>query len=453
VAVTDPHEAVDVAVVGAGLSGLSAARRLRAAGRSVVVLEARDRVGGKMRTDTVGGHHADLGAHWIGPGQNRIAALARELGVRTEPQRLEGRSVLVSRGRRRTFRGSLPPLSPLSLAELGIAQLRLDRLRRRVPLEEPWTLAGVTDWDAQTVAAFGRRHLRTSGARLFLNLATELVFGAEPEELSLLYFLFYLQSGGGLTSLTEFEGGAQQDHFVGGSQQLCDRLAERLEGAVRLGTSVVAVQQDSDTLLLRTDGGAVLEARHAIVAVSPALAGRWHWARPLPADRDALAQRMPMGAYMKVVVAYETAWWRDANLSGIAYADAGPVQMVVDASSAGGGGGLLACFITGAAVERYGRLELGARRATVRETLARMFGQRAGSWTEYAECDWTAEPYSGGGPVGLMGPGTLGRYGHVLRRPEGLVHWAGTDTATVWNGYMDGAIQAGERAADEVLGR
>ena len=444
---------VDVAIVGGGLSGLSAARRVRAGGRSVTVLEARERVGGKMRTDIVDGHHADMGAHWIGPTQDRIAALATELGVRVEPQHLDGDAVLVSGGKRRTFSGSLPPLSPLSLAELGIMQLWLNRLRRRVSVEQPWAPAAHTDWDTQTVATFARRHLRTAGGRLFLNLATELVFGAEPDELSLLYFLFYLQSGGGLDSLTEFEGGAQQDHFVGGSQQLCDRLAERLNGAVRLESAVAAVEQDDDGIRLRTDDGSVIRARHAIVAVSPAIAGRWHWARPLPADRDMLSQRMPMGAYMKVVVAYERAWWRDANLSGIAYADAGPVQMVVDASSRDAGGGLLACFITGQAVERYGRLELGARQAAVRETLSTMFGQQAGSWTAYAECDWTAEPYSRGGPVGLMGPGTLGRYGHVLRRPEGLVHWAGTDTATVWNGYMDGAIQAGERAADEVLAR
>jgi len=189
------------------------------------------------------------------------------------------------------------------------------------------------------------------------------------------------------------------------------------------------------------------------VAVSPALAGRWHWARPLPAERDALAQRMPMGAYMKVVVAYERPWWREAGLSGIAYADTGPLQMVVDATSRETGGGLLACFITGRAVERYGRLEPGARQAAVREALGAMFGRRAEAWEAYAECDWTTEPYSRGGPVGLMGPGTMGRFGHVLRRPEGRVHWAGTDTATVWNGYMDGAIQAGERAAGEVLAR
>jgi monoamine oxidase len=448
-----PGDHVDVAIVGGGLSGLSAARRLRAGGRTVVVSEARERVGGKMRTDAVGGHQADLGAHWIGPAQNRVAALARELGVRTEPQHLEGRAVLVSGGRRRTFRGSLPPLSPLSIAELGIAQLRLDRLRRKVDLERPWILAATTDWDARTVEAFARRHLHTAGARLFVDLAAELVFGAEPEELSLLYFLFYLQSGGGLTALTEFEGGAQQDHFVGGSQQLCDRLSAELDEAVRLRSAVTAVEQEGDMVLLRTAQGGTIRARHAIVAVSPALAGRWHWARPLPADRDALAQRMPMGAYMKVVLAYEGAWWRAAGLSGIAYADTGPVQMVVDATGRGAGGGLLACFVTGRAVERYGRLELGARQAAIREALTAMFGPGAGDWTAYAECDWTTEPFSRGGPVGLMGPGTLGRYGHVLRRPEGRVHWAGTDTATVWNGYMDGAIQAGERAADEVLAR
>ena len=201
---------------------------------------------------------------------------------------------------------------------------------------------------------------------MFLNLATELVFGAEIEELSLLYFLFYLQSGGGLDSLTEFEGGAQQDHFVGGSQQLCDRLAERLDGAVRLESAVAAVEQDGDGVLLRTEDGAAIRARHAIVAVSPAMAGRWHWARPLPADRDMLAQRMPMGAYMKVVVAYDRAWWRDANLSGIGYADAGPVQMVVDAEQPGGrrrAAGLLHHRAGGRALRSP-----GARRATGRGT-------------------------------------------------------------------------------------
>ena len=443
----------DVAIVGAGLSGLSAARRIAAGGRSVVVLEARDRVGGKIRTDDVGGHRADMGAHWIGPTQDRVAALASELGVRTEPQHLEGRAVLVARGRRRTFKGSIPPLSPPALAELGVAQLRLDRLRRRVPLDEPWALAATTDWDRQTAAAFRRRYLRTAGARMFFDLATELIFGAEPEELSLLYFLFYLHSGGGLTSLTEFEGGAQQDHFVGGSQQLCDRLAERLGGALRLNTPIAAVEQDAEEVRLRGEDGSVHRARQAIVAVSPALAARWHWARPLPGDRDQLAQRMPMGAYMKVLVAYERSWWRDAGLSGIAYGDSGPLQMVVEASSPGTPGGLLACFITGRAVERYGRMELGARQAAVREALTGIFGPPAAGWTAYAECDWTTEPYSRGGPVGLMGPEVMARYGHVLRRPEGLVHWAGTDTATVWNGYMDGAIQAGERAADEVLAK
>jgi monoamine oxidase len=253
--------------------------------------------------------------------------------------------------------------------------------------------------------------------------------------------------------LTEFEGGAQQEHFVGGSQQLCDRLAEQLGDAVRLRTPVAGVEQSGGSVVLRTAVGDAVLARHAIVAVSPALYGRWHWTRPLPADRDQLAQRMPMGAYMKVLLAYERTWWRDADLSGIGYADAGPVQMVVDSGSAGPAGGVLACFITGRAVERYGRLELRVRKAAVRKSLTRMFGPAAGDWSAYTECDWTTEPYSRGGPVGVMGPGTLGRYGHVLRRPEGLVHWAGTDTATVWNGYMDGAIQAGERAADEVLAR
>jgi monoamine oxidase len=240
---------------------------------------------------------------------------------------------------------------------------------------------------------------------------------------------------------------------VGGSQQICDRLAGELEGAVRLGAEVAAMEQDGKVVTLRTADGDVVRARHAIVAISPALAARWRWSPPLRAERDALSQHMPMGAYMKAVLAYERPWWREAGLSGIGYADRGPVQMVVDAGGREAPGGVLACFITGAAVERYARLELGARQAAVREAVTRMLGAPAADWTEYAECDWTAEPYSRGGPVGIMGPGTLGRYGHVLREPAGLVHWAGTDTATIWNGYMDGAVQAGDRAADEVLAR
>ena len=145
---------------------------------------------------------------------------------------------------------------------------------------------------------------------MFLSLTTELVLGAEPEELSLLYFLFYLQSGGGLESLTEFEGGAQQDHFVGGSQQVCDRLAESLGAVLRLHSAVTAVEHQGEEVVLHAATG-TFRARHAIVAVSPVLAGRWHWGRHLSADRDALAQRMPMGAYMKVAVTYERPWWRD----------------------------------------------------------------------------------------------------------------------------------------------
>ena len=296
-------ETVDVAIVGGGLSGLSAARRLRAGGRTVTVLEARERVGGKMRTDTVGGHHADLGAHWIGPTQDRIAALARELGVRTSSPSIwrDARCSCRAAGGARSA-ARIPPLSPLS--HRGA--------RHRPAAAQPAAPAGCRSSSRGSMppspTGMRRPSIRSRGAtcaprdaRMFLNLATELVFGAEPEELSLLYFLFYLESGGGLTSLTEFEGGAQQDHFVGGSQQLCDRLAERLGGRCaprHAGRGGRAGRRRRSRCAPRTVQA--IRARHAIVAVSPALAGRWHWARPLPADRDPLAQRMPMGAYMKV---------------------------------------------------------------------------------------------------------------------------------------------------------
>ena len=417
-------------------------------GASVAVIEARDRVGGKMHTVSIDGCEVDLGAHWVGPQQRRMLALAAELGIEVEKQYLDGRHLLTLGDERHSYSGNIPLATPLGMAEGALAVARIEVRRRLIDVEEPWRSRGAARLDAYTLGHW-MRGLRSRAARATVVLAARTVFGAEPSELSFLYCLWYAQSAGGFLKLTDFEGGAQDSHFRGGSSQICDRIADELGDAVMLGSPATEIKRDAKGVSIRV-GRQRVRAAKAIVAVSPALAGRIEFDPPLPAARHALAQRMPMGAYMKGVAVYDRAWWRDRGLSGLAFADRGPVQMTVDVSPPGGEPGVLAGFVTGAPAREVARLEGDARRNAVLEAMAAMLAPEARSPRAYRDFNWLEERWSRGGPVGLMGPGTMTGLGPVLREPAGPVHWAGTDTATEWNGYMEGAVQAGERAAAEL---
>jgi monoamine oxidase len=439
---------VDYAVVGAGLSGLSAARELHRRGASVAVLEARERVGGKMHTVSVGGCAVDLGAHWVGPTQRRMLVLTDELGIAREKQHLDGTHLLTLGGERHEFTGSTPIVSVGGTAETALRVAWVELRRRLVDNEQPWRSRGAGRLDSFTLAHW-MRGLRSQTARATFKIAARTVFGAEPSELSFLYFLWYAQCAGGIQALMDFEGGAQDSHLTGGTQQVCERIAAELGDAVALGSPVSSIEHGPDGVLVASAGRSI-RATKLIVAVSPALAARIDFEPALPPAREALAQRMPLGAYMKGVAVYDRAWWRDRGLSGLAVADRGPVQMVVDAGPRGGEPGVLIAFITGAPALEMTRLSGDARRAAVLEAIAGAVAPEAASPATYRDFNWTEERWSRGAPVGLMGPGTLSRLGPALREPAGPVHWCGTDTATEWNGYMEGAVQAGERAAREI---
>jgi monoamine oxidase len=412
------------------------------------VIEARDRVGGKMHTVEIDGCQVDLGAHWVGPRQRRMLALADEFGIEVEKQYLEGRHILNLGGERRTYKGNIPLLSPSASLDMGIGIARAELRRLLVHREAPWTSRGAGRLDSYTLGRY-MHGLRTAGARGLFTVVARTVFGAEPSELSFLYFLWYAQCAGGVMQLTDFKGGAQDAHLHGGSQQICERIAGELGDDVLLSSAATAVKHDGTGVSIKV-GRRRIKAEKAIVAVSPAVAGRIEFAPGLP-SREALGQRMPMGAYMKGVAVYDHAWWRDRGLSGIALSDRGPVQMTVDASPAGGSPGVLIGFVTGAPARAVPELEPAARRHVVLDAMAALTAPEAANPRSYCDFNWLEEPWSRGGPVGLMGPGTLTGLGPVLREPVGPVHWAGTDTATEWNGYMEGAVQAGERAAAEAV--
>lgn len=445
-------EPLDAVVVGAGISGLCAARRLAARGMHVRVLEARDRPGGRMYSARLGADTIDLGGQWIGPTQNRIAALARELGVSTFRQYWTGAKILSLGGRVTEYRGFIPRVPLLALTDVFIALRRIDALRARVPLDRPYEAPGALDLDSMTVESWKRQMLKTSAGRALLDIAVRAIFAAEPRDLSFLHFLFYLNSGGGLELMGRMENGAQQDRFVGGAQEIPRRLAAALGNRVSYEAAVQAIEQDGRGVTVRSRAG-TFRARAAIIALAPALVSRIEFAPALEPRRAALNQRMPMGSIIKAVVVYERAFWRERGLSGEAICDRGPVRAVMDDGSPDGKQAALVCFIAGdAALAWTGRPEEERQRAVI-DCLVRFFGEDARHPTHYIDKDWPADPWSGGCYVGYMPPGVMTTLGAALREPCGRIHWAGTETATRWNGYFEGAIEAGERAADEVAAR
>lgn len=441
----------DVVVVGAGLSGLSAARAIADRGKETVVLEARDRVGGRLLNAAMtAGIEVDVGGQWVGHDHERARRLAGELGIEIFPQHGEGQNLLDLGGRRRLYRGTIPRLGPRVLWDVFLARRRLDRLARGVSAEEPWAAERAAELDRQTLAEWCAQNVRTESARTLIALAGRTVWGAGPEELSMLHVLFYVNSAGSFDALVDTEGGAQQDRLDGGAQLLALRLAESLGDRVRLGSPVRRIAQGNDWVTVSADGVEVT-AERVVVALPPALCAGMEFDPVLPDRRRQLGERLRPGRLNKCMALYERPFWRDDDLSGEAVCDGGPVTLTFDSSPRDASTGVLLGFVGGPEVADLQGMDRVERRAAVLGCFGRLFGRRAEQPLDYVEQEWSAEEWSGGGPTSNFGPGGWTGCGPALREPLGRVHWGGTETATVWSGYMEGALQAGERAADEVL--
>ena len=445
-----PSEA-DVVVVGAGLAGLQAARDVIARGRSAVVLEARERVGGRLLNVEIGGGKiVEIGGQWAGPTQHRVLALARELGVETFATHAHGENLVELGGTVRRYRGAIPRINPAVLADIGQAQFRLDRMARSVPPQAPWQAPRAEQWDGQTMWTWIRRNTVTRAARELLQLAVEAVWACHPADVSLLHVLFYTRAAGGFDDLIGTEGGAQQDRFVGGSQELALRLAARLGDAVALGTPVRRIEQRGESVTVIGDGGSVT-ARAAIVAIPPALCARIAYDPPLPALRDQLTQRMAQGSVIKCMAVYDEPFWREEGLSGQVTSADGPVKVMFDNSPPDGSPGVLLGFLEGRQARELAQWTPEARRQAVVGCFERLFGTRAGRPEAYVEQVWAQEEWTRGCYGCVMPPGGWVSLGPALRAPVGRIHWAGAETATTWSGYMDGAVRSGEDAAAAVL--
>jgi monoamine oxidase len=441
----------DVVVVGAGAAGLVAARELVRKGvRSVVVLEARDRVGGRTWTKPVRGVPVDVGGQWLGPQQRRVAQLARDLGIGTYPTYNTGENVFYRDGARSTYTGAVPTGDPGALPETALAIEQINSMAREVPVDAPWTAASAREWDGQTMETWKRDNVQHPGARFLIDLGIEAVFACEPRDISLLHVLFVTAAAGSFDALINTAGGAQESRFVGGAQQISLRVARELGRRVVLRSPVRRIVRLRGGRVRVESDRMVVTARRAIVALPPAMAARVEYAPALPGLRDQLTQRMPMGSVIKVHAFYERPFWRDEGLTGQATSDTGPCRVTFDNTTPEGAPGVLLGFVEGEEARRWAERPVAERRTAALESFARYFGDAARSPLDYVEQNWAEEPWTRGCYFGFAPPGVLLDYGVALREPIGPLHWAGTETATEWAGYIEGAVQSGERVAAEV---
>ena len=441
---------IDVIVIGAGVSGLTTAKILKQSGLEVLVLEARDRVGGRVLSQqTSFKDKIDLGGQWIGPKQEKITALCAEMGIEVFKQYNTGKKVLDLFGKKKTYKNTIPALPYLSLIDLQNGINKIEKLAAELKLGDAKQEVQNKQFDRQTAEQLKNQIFQTKSAKASFDIVVNAIFAAEPADISALFFLYYVKSGQGLMHLAEINDGAQQTRLIGGMQQIAEKLAEPLAENIMLNQAVRAIHQHTEGVIVETIDNA-FDAKYVVVAIPPALASRINYYPPLPGNKDQLMQKMPMGSVIKCVFTYKTPFWREDGHSAEFISDKGPMNLGFDDSPHDAIYGAIIGFISGDKAREWSQNLKSERKEACIDQLVGYFGSRANEVIEYHEKDWMADEWTRGCYVGYMPPNVLSVYGNCLKEPSGRIHWAGTETSDIWNGYIEGAIISGERAAAEI---
>src|SRR4051794_4786725 len=461
------QRSADVIVVGAGLSGLMAARQIASAHKSVIVLEARDRVGGRTLNHDIGdGKVTELGAQFVGPTQDHVLKLMDDLQLGKYDTYDIGDNIYydgvttphhTSRYSDATPLGTAPN-DPFVAANAVAVVGQLDQMSTSVPLDAPWTAPNAAEWDSQTFWSWAMDNGAKGNPQFqgVVATATEAIFGCEARDISLLYILFYLAASGNESNPGTFERnfdtrqGGQQWRVTGGTQLISIKMAQQLGSSVVLGAPVRKITQTGSGVVADSDKGQ-FTGKRVIVAIPPTMTGGIQCEPQMPILRDQLTQRLPNGSLMKCDAYYDKPFWRDKGLTGQVVSNSGYVRATFDSSPPDGKPGVMMGFVGG----RQNRALAGKSEQEIKQAVLQdfvnYFGDEAANPRDFVIQNWSGEEWNRGCPVALFSPGVLLDYGPALRAPVDRIHWAGTETATYWNGYMDGAVRAGERAAAEAI--
>ncbi|BCW06184.1 flavin monoamine oxidase family protein [Arthrobacter sp. NtRootA1] len=444
-----PVATVDVVIVGAGFAGLSAADRLVNTGASVLVLEGRDRVGGRSFTGEVAGVKVDLGATWVSPRHTAIRDLAAKVGCTTTPQFAQGRNVQWLAGKRRTYGGTIPPVSAAGVVDMARIQMALEKLVGTIDVDAAWESPDAAWLDSISFGEWLDKKRALPSTRALMTVVSKVQWGASPGDVSLLHALRYIRAAGGIDHMLDVDGGQQQDRITQTTQEIAVRLAQQLGDRVVLNAPVRRITQNGQGVIAHT-GSATIHAKHAIITTTPAHRAAIEFEPALSETAEGLTKTWRMGALSKALVAYKTPFWRADGLSGEAVTDTGTVFITFDVSPAENGPGVLMAFCDPRVFDGFSP-EL--RRSRVVQQLADLYGAQANDAIDYVDHCWGTDTFAPGGPNPAAPPYASVTYANALTEPHGRVDWAGTETAGEWAGCMNGAVLTGQRAAERVIAR
>ncbi|MDO5711616.1 MAG: NAD(P)/FAD-dependent oxidoreductase [Micrococcales bacterium] len=447
----------DVVVIGAGVTGLVAAAQLRRAGRTVTVLEARDRVGGRTWTRTIEGAMLEIGGQWISPDQTALSALVAELGLETFPRYRAGDSIYVPLGGAATrFSGEDFPVSQQTQAEMGRLVAALDELAASIDPDRAWAHPQAAYLDSISFENWLKERSDDEEARR--NIAYFIGGGMLTKPV---HAFSALQAGLMAASAGSFSHLVDEDFIldlrvVGGMQRVSERLAEELEadgGQVCLASPVRTLMWAEDGVRAVADGpdGPVtVNAKQALVAVPPNLYSRISYEPPLPRRQQQMHQHQSFGLVIKVHAVYPTSFWREEGLSGSCFGAGRVVQEVYDNTNHGDDRGTLVAFVPDSRADEMFTLSADERRATILAGIADFLGPQALTPDVYYESDWGSEEWTRGAYGTSFDLGGLHRYGNDLRSPVGPIRFASSDLAGAGFQHVDGAVRMGHFSAGEI---
>lgn len=470
---TTSENSFDTIIVGAGLAGLTAAYEIQQArpDHKILVLEARDRVGGKTWSQTPFNDqktYVDVGAAWINDtNQSEVYALAKSLGLELVVQNTNGNVIQEDlNGGLSTFTyGQAPNPSvvnePGGVSEmLRIRQLWEDECQR-IDIHNTTAASDPREFDKLSVRDWVEKHSSSKTALASASVWTRAMLGLEPEEVSALHFLNYCKSGGGLLQMRmDTKNGGQYLRFVTGTQSLSKGLAAKLGECIKLSSEVIEIDYGNECTVFTRSAPAtsIYTSKNVIITIPTPLYNTITFVPELPAAKDALCQATIQGYTNKVILLYQTAWWRKANLCGLLQSFAGPITVSRDSSVDEVGQFSLTCFLVGKFGRELSKLSQAQRLEKVQAHIEKVFGPvcvekeiEVEKPIAMAEHEWAKDEFSQGCPVPVSPPGTMLENENELRSRVGNLFFAGTETAYEWKGYMDGAVRSGKRVAREVL--